>query len=632
MQFNMPLRVMIPSALAILIIGGVGALGGTVYVSQAQQNDIVDLAYRAQAQDQHILDLSQTAADIRRLIIHTQEALTDVSATRGLNGMDDGYDIAANAAQEFAGRVEHLELLANQLGSPDLLGTAKALNVGYKTYYETGVEMAKAYVAGGPESGNKAMGGFDKTSEAMQENIDKTKRLVDALVARNTETLHADIEALDHGSSVFASFMYACIFVFLLIGIAFARFIVVRACRPITRMSAYMSHLASGDYSRTVPDTGRADEIGEMASAVEYFRNAVLDRQAARKSEEARRETEIEQERRSLAQKAEADARRQHVIDQLSQALTRLSQGDLTSKITQPFDAEYEELRNRFNTSVATLAASISDVMTGAAAVQNGSREIAGATSDLARRTEQQAATIEEAAAAIEEITSTVRNSTQRAGEAADVMAKTMKSAEASSTVVTKAIGAMEQIAASSGEIGTIINVIDTIAFQTNLLALNAGVEAARAGDAGKGFAVVAQEVRDLASRSANAAKEIKALIEKASNHVGHGVELVNSTGQALRDIHGQIMSVSDLIGDISTSAREQMSAIAEVNASVNEMDHVTQKNASMAEETNIACVNLNDEASSLYGAVARFSVERPTDLQSARSQPATVRSLGRAA
>lgn len=382
-----------------------------------------------------------------------------------------------------------------------------------------------------------------------------------------------------------------------------------RAIVPLIGMASYMESLAGGDYSKEVPYSGRKDEIGNMSHAVDVFRQAVLERQAARKADEARRAQEIEEERQRLAATAAEDARRREVIARLSEGLDKLSAGNLAAKIDQPFDAAYEALRQRFNESVNHLAKSFATVQHGAMIVRSGSHEITSATLDLARRTEQQAATIEETAAAIEEITTTVRSSSERAREAARVMEITRTGAEKSATVVNEAIAAMERITSSSGEIGKIINVIDEIAFQTNLLALNAGVEAARAGDAGKGFAVVAQEVRELASRSASAAKEIKALINASATQVSSGVELVNRTGHSLAEIESQIRKVNEIIGEIVTAANEQASAIGGINASISEMDNVTQKNAAMAEETSVACRGLSEEVQTLEGVVNQFII-----------------------
>jgi methyl-accepting chemotaxis protein len=184
------------------------------------------------------------------------------------------------------------------------------------------------------------------------------------------------------------------------------------------------------------------------------------------------------------------------------------------------------------------------------------------------------------------------------------------KSTEQSSAVVKDAVSAMGRIEQASGEIGQIINVIDEIAFQTNLLALNAGVEAARAGEAGKGFAVVAQEVRELAQRSANAAKDIKALISRSGEEVHSGVKLVTATGQALTLIEGHVIKVNEHVHSIATAAHEQSTGLTEVSTAVNQMDQVTQQNAAMVEESTAATNRLADEAANLARLIARFRLE----------------------
>jgi methyl-accepting chemotaxis protein len=187
------------------------------------------------------------------------------------------------------------------------------------------------------------------------------------------------------------------------------------------------------------------------------------------------------------------------------------------------------------------------------------------------------------------------------------------KSTEQSSAVVKDAVSAMGRIEEASGEIGQIINVIDEIAFQTNLLALNAGVEAARAGDAGKGFAVVAQEVRELAQRSANAAKDIKALISRSGAEVHSGVKLVTATGEALGLIQGHVVKINEHVHSIATAAREQSTGLSEVSTAVNQMDQVTQQNAAMVEESTAATNRLADEAANLARLIARFQIEAGT-------------------
>jgi methyl-accepting chemotaxis protein len=228
---------------------------------------------------------------------------------------------------------------------------------------------------------------------------------------------------------------------------------------------------------------------------------------------------------------------------------------------------------------------------------------------ELSKRTEGQAASLEEAAAAVEEITVTVRSSAERAREANNAVAATKKTADGSGVVVRETVAAMDRIEQASKQIEQIIEVIDDIAFQTNLLALSAGIEAARAGEAGKGFAVVAQEVRELAQRSADAAREITGLIEKSTREVSAGSGLVQKTGSVLASISEEIISISKHVETIATASQDQSAALQEVNGSVNAMDQMTQKNAAMVEETTEASRQLANEADALMALIEQFRI-----------------------
>ena len=298
---------------------------------------------------------------------------------------------------------------------------------------------------------------------------------------------------------------------------------------------------------------------------------------------------------------------RVNAVNILGDGLKELAAGNLDQQIDTPFPQNLERLRHDFNDSVKQLEAAINSIGANANNISSSAEEVRSAADQLSKRTEQQAASIEETAAALEEITTTVADSSRRAEEAGQLVAKTRENAERSGEVVKEAIEAMSAIEHSSGQIANIIGVIDEIAFQTNLLALNAGVEAARAGDAGKGFAVVATEVRELAQRSANAAKEIKSLITKSSDQVKQGVALVGRTGSALADIVVQVQDINRNVNAIVDAAREQATGLKEVNAAVNTMDQGTQQNAAMVEESNAQSATLATEAEALASLLQQF-------------------------
>ena len=376
---------------------------------------------------------------------------------------------------------------------------------------------------------------------------------------------------------------------------------------PLNATAKTMEVLAGGSVDVEVKGADRKDEVGAMARSVQVFKdNAVALRTA--EAAQARANSEAEAERRRNQEMAEAAAQEQaKVMEIIAEGLNRLAEGDLTYRLDQEIPESYKRLQSDFNGAIVQLEETMRAIVHAAGSIGAGSDEIASASDDLSRRTEQQAASLEETAAALDEITATVRRSSAGAQEAAKVVGSTRGDAERSSVVVRNAVDAMNEIEKSSQEISQIIGVIDEIAFQTNLLALNAGVEAARAGESGKGFAVVAQEVRALAQRSADAAKEIKVLIGAATDKVEVGVTLVDRTGTALGSIIQRVSDISELVAEIATAAKEQALSLGQVNSAVNQMDQMTQQNAAMVEQTTAAAHSLKGEASRLGELVEKF-------------------------
>jgi methyl-accepting chemotaxis protein len=412
------------------------------------------------------------------------------------------------------------------------------------------------------------------------------------------------------GNTVWQSIFLGTAGIVLLIVIAGILAIRAAIVRPLSGMTRYMAALARGDYEEEVPYAKRQDEVGEMAQSVAVFREGVLERRDTRlREEEARQEGEERRMRREAVER-EADAKRQAVVEALATGLDHIARGDLAFRLDDPLAPEYEKLRNDFNQAIHALASTLSSIAAATHAVRSGAGEISTAADDLSRRTEQQAAALEETSAALNGIVDTVRRTSDMAEEARKVVVDARGQADRSGSIVRDAISSMNKIEDSSRQIGQIIGLIDEIAFQTNLLALNAGVEAARAGEAGRGFAVVAQEVRALAQRSTQAAKEIKTLISSSASEVQSGVGLVRDTGEAFMMIGDHVSHITRLVEAIAVSANDQSMSLREVNAAVGQMDQTTQQNAAMVDETTSASHSLTEKAVDLGRMIGQFRLE----------------------
>ncbi len=408
---------------------------------------------------------------------------------------------------------------------------------------------------------------------------------------------------------------------------------------PIGQITGAMGALAENKLDTVIPGLEHRSEIGLMAKAVDVFKqNAIKIRDlAAQEAALQEKNADLQSNIATVVDAAVAGDFTRRItkrydnpdldrfaanvntlvesvdagIAETGRVISALAKGDLTESMEGHYQGVFADLQTNVNETMSSLRTLMQEVRQSADAINGGADEIRQASNDLSRRTETQAASLEETSSALEEITVAVKTSTERAQDSSKMVTEARQFAEASSGVVGEATSAMSRIEQASNEITQIINVIDEIAFQTNLLALNAGVEAARAGEAGKGFAVVAQEVRELAQRSATAAKDIKTLITKSSHEVQTGVQLVSSTGQALSDIQAKVVGIASQVTSIATAAQEQSTGLSEVNMAVNQMDQMTQQNAAMVEEAAASTAKLAEETAHLRALVARFKVQR---------------------
>ncbi|MGG7606878.1 methyl-accepting chemotaxis protein [Massilia sp. BKSP1R2A-1] len=284
--------------------------------------------------------------------------------------------------------------------------------------------------------------------------------------------------------------------------------------------------------------------------------------------------------------------------------------GDLTSRIDVTTRDEVGQLLQALKTMNENLARTVGTVRSGTDTINVAASEVAAGSQDLSSRTEQQASSLEETASSMEELTSTVKQNADNARQANVLAEAASQVAQRGGAVISQVVGTMADIDASSSKISDIISVIDGIAFQTNILALNAAVEAARAGEQGRGFAVVASEVRNLAQRSAAAAKEIKGLINDSSSKVADGSRLVAEAGATMQEIVDSVRRVNDIMGEISSASAEQTAGIEQINQAVVEMDNVTQQNAALVEEAAAAAEAMKEQAAKLTAAMAVFRVD----------------------
>ncbi|KQW31492.1 chemotaxis protein [Rhizobium sp. Root274] len=386
-----------------------------------------------------------------------------------------------------------------------------------------------------------------------------------------------------------------------------AAFIIIRGIsRPLTAIHGALTAVAEENVAIAIPHTEMGNEVGMMAKATLALQEKVRERQALARRQ-AEQQQQIDQERQHNLDTQQSDVAEQaRVVSQIGKALEAMAQGDLTTRCGD-LGPRYSVLRDNFNEALDHLETALARVSAKGVEIAGSKEEIRRASHTLSQRTEHQAANLEETSAALDELTVAVRQTAEGAQEAAQRVQTISSEAARSDAVVAEAIGAMGCIEQSSAEITKIIGVIDEIAFQTNLLALNAGVEAARAGESGKGFAVVAQEVRELAQRSAAAAKEIKDQISRSSGQVRNGVQLVGEAGAALKRISDQIQSASNIVTKIAHSATEQDTTLRSISSSMNQLDAATQQNAAMAEETTASAEVLAGDTEELLNLMRSF-------------------------
>jgi methyl-accepting chemotaxis protein len=469
--------------------------------------------------------------------------------------------------------------------------------------------------------------GFMVQQDSVQDDVTDLLSIYDRLrpnlvkVQEAAEKRYA--EAQLSAAQLRQNLLYGTAFLTVLIGLL-ALYLGRNISRPIILMVRAMQRLSAGDVDSDPPKVDRNDELGEMAEALAVLREAAkekmrLERETAEQRQQAEaqrqraerdRQRHSDEQTRAAEERAQAADEQRQVIALLAGGLKSLADGNLTTRLNDGLTADYQRIRDDFNGALGRLQETVRDIAAAAHEVAGATGEISASTNDLSQRTEEQAATLEQTSAALEEISATVKKNAENARAANKSVDSAFDLADRSGQVVVQAVEAMAGIEKSSHKISDIIGVIDEIARQTNLLALNAAVEAARAGEAGRGFSVVATEVRSLAQRSSEAAKDIKNLIAASSGQVREGVDLVNKAGHSLAEIVATIKSVAALVAEVASACAEQAVGIEQVNKAITQMDEVTQQNSALVEQNAATARTLERQTKAMGGRVAFFNLD----------------------
>tara|TARA_R110002049_G_scaffold10127_1_gene50056 strand:- start:10806 stop:12920 length:2115 start_codon:yes stop_codon:yes gene_type:complete len=590
---------------------------------------------------------------------HLELIRASAFANSGMSGsaLQNQFDIAAETKAIFQAAVDAVENPAQNL----IVSRVQEQLAEYFTANDEALSMLAIEPMTGTIMINAADSLFaDVSSLAKELEATRMREIADQT--------QASVASADRAKFIFTAIALLSMILCLGATVSIFRSITV----PILRMTGNMRDLAQGDLDVEIEGAGTNNEVGQMAAALEVFRDTARESNDLRAAEERARTEKLAAEQAAQANKAaeaereatrirveketadlraaqssaletalanvisaaEAGDFKQRIADDFKEkalddvktgvnallatveaglssarnVLRDLAHGDLTARMAGEFRGAFADLQNDTNLTAEKFEHAMNEIADRAEGINSDSTEISEAAAELAGRTERTAASLEETSAAMEELTASVRSAAQAARDVNKLVSGTKQQASDSEAVVREAVAAMDDIAEFSKQISETVNVINGIAFQTNLLALNAGVEAARAGDAGRGFSVVASEVRALAVRAAESAKQIEGLISRSSEQVRRGVDLVDQTGNAIRNMSQSIDVATQHVSAIAESAAQQSSGIESANAAIGEIEQATQQNAAMFEETTAASVSLSTAAEALTALSREFN------------------------
>jgi methyl-accepting chemotaxis protein len=613
-------------------------------------------------------ELGQVVKQVELDVVQVQQWLTDVSATRGLDGMDDGWVEAEGFAKALTTDIAHGRGLAGKVGATKVSDELTRVEADFPAYYAMGKTMAQAYVDKGPEGGNAIMGQFDATAEKLGGAVSDLAvefNKIDEQIRTTSEASRQQLVEKQQAGALAQIITDAL----LVLAIAFtAAFVAGYLLRRLRSISGKIRKIADGDYSIDVHGSRVWEELKDIAYAAEHFRESGLRIQQLHSDDAERRRLSVSERSDMMAALRDGfgrvlgaaargdfsdrvrtdfpDAEINDLAGQVNNLVSTVDRGlketgsvlatladtDLTRRVDGEYDGAFHALKSNVNTLADKLTEIVSRLQQTSNSVKTATGEILSGANDLADRTARQAAAIEETSAAMEHLARNVTDNSQRAETLSQKSRHLAGNAEGTGGVMSEANAAMQRISSSSAKISDIIGLIDDIAFQTNLLALNASVEAARAGEAGKGFAVVAVEVRRLAQSAAQASAEVKTLIDTSASEVQGGSRLVAQAADRLGAMLKDVADNSRLIEEMATSSREQSTAISEVASAIRQMDEMTQHNAALVEQTNAAVEQTETQARDLDQIVTQFTLTDAPQIVTQRPAPRAVPSASKPA